>query len=661
MGLLADIFGFGFEVKLEKYINQWNKKRLNGELTDYDNDYLYNILSQNLKVIINYQKIERLWESTEGYGFPLMFALQTNNILNLSSEKLFYLIKNSDLTQQNRQGRTPLMFVLASKMDKTINLSNEQLDYLIKNSDLNQVDEYSRTPLMIALITNKKPTFMSPEREQLILTPKQLDYLIKNSDLKKVDKDGWSPLMYVLRYNKGEGLNLTNEQLDYLIKNSDLKQVDKEGWNPLMYVLRYNKGEGLNLTNEQLDYLIKNSDVNQKTKLGWCPLMHVFRNNKDEELNVTTEQLDYLIKNTSEILFKEKVANWGATILLCYLDNEIKSNIYLSPEQFDNVLKKSDLSYTNANSSGKNWITLYFDSKISKKLPTTNYTLAKIFEESIKNQDLLEFTIQSFMVKNKSGIFNLEPQHYEFLIDNLDFTKKSSNEILKAYLLSKDEQKIKISEKTFDILISNVSFDPEIFKLLSENMSLLNEKQIETLKEKEIKEYSKLMLDIDSVILILKDKIKKTNHFDLKPYEDKMNFFEKEFTRIVKSIKPENPNEFNKFASFVIKLSEEDKIFLRPILIKINPTLEKVLFPNKQNDEKIKIENNYHHINSNKEDNNYIKSSVLDIKNVMLHMEENKQTQADQENTISSVIKLSKEDIVNRIIDSKKNVNKDVL
>ncbi len=478
----------------------------------------------------------------------------------ISNEEIAGNFRDYNTKSINRDGWNPLIFASVYNKRKKLNLTEEEFTDLIHNSDLKIATKKGWTPLMNALIYNKE--------EGLNLTQEQFTYLIENSDLKVANEDGWSPLMFALIYNKEEGLNLTQEQFTYLIENSDLSVTNQEGWSPLMFAFRHNKEEGLNLTQEQFTYFIQNSDLSVTNQEGWSPLIFAFRHNKEEGLNLTQEQLTYLIENTDQKTIQKKSVNWGSDSLMyfLYFDN----NIFLSDENFNLLLSKSNLSSKNANSEGQNWITLYLKADKKKRLPSNDYILSKIFEESIKDQKLLHYVTEQFFQRNEERLFCLKEKHFDFLISKLDFEFKKSDALLVRYINNKSEQKLELSESSLTKLISNISYkNEECLNLILEGKLDLTKEQwkafidntplssidFSTFKKlNELKENGfnieedvlnsfklKLSIPTEEIVDILKDKITGTNKVDLSVYDsDRPLFFKTLVSSIQNLVREEN-------------------------------------------------------------------------------------------------------------------------
>jgi hypothetical protein len=259
--------------------------------------------------------------------------------------------------------------------------------------------------------------------------------------------------------------------MDDLIKKSNLNKTDDEDWTALMVALRYNQEQKLNLTTEQWDYLIKNTDLNKTDNENWTALMFALIYNQEQNLNLTTEQLDYLIKNTDPELFNERIVNFGDNILLALLQRNAQQKIFINDNQLQYIMEHTNLSYKIANDDGENWVTLYFKNKIKEKLPDNPYILTKLFETSIENQELLNFTILQLLENNKSYGFNLKQEHFDFLISNIDFKEENnSKEILKHFFESLKEKEISFSPKSFSLLLNNLM--PENDEILCSFLNL---------------------------------------------------------------------------------------------------------------------------------------------------------------------------------------------
>jgi ankyrin repeat protein len=132
--------------------------------------------------------------------------MNEDDLLSKKEIQLFKeLMVQCDLTIQDKNWKnTPLMFVFSNNIDKNLHLTQKQLSYLIQNSNLTQQDKDGWTSLIFALYFN--------DNQNLHLTTEQWDYLIQNSDLQQQDKDGWTPFTYALFFNQSQNLDLTKEQ-----------------------------------------------------------------------------------------------------------------------------------------------------------------------------------------------------------------------------------------------------------------------------------------------------------------------------------------------------------------------------------------------------------------------------------------------------------------
>lgn len=515
--------------------------------------------------------------------FPLIIAL--NQKLELSSDTWDYLIKNTNLDKLSQNNKFPII----EAIDIGANLSSETWDYLIKKTDFEKLKNNNLNVLAIAL--------KSKSNGSLKLNNEQWDCLLKNSDLTGASGQ-WNLLMHVIRKSNNKGFIPTTEQWDYLLNNSDIKSTKSSiQLNAFILAFGYDKILGLNLklNSEQWDYLIKNTDLNvyeknpTKTKndndpitvtvkeideidkIQLSPLLIALRSDSLLPTILSKIQVDYILDNTSEEVFKAKNQYSNLDPLRSYLLKDFLGRT-LTIDQWDKFLQKS-------NTQDSDWIPLYFKNKITQNIPTTDFTLIKIFEDSVKDPQILTTTLNSFIKNNIRCDFNLDKNHFDFLVKKIDFThnnKISTNSIVESYISFQKEQKIDMSESSLTILISNTTYDKELFSKIIENKDSLNLKdnQLNILKSKEKIYYDGLKLNLEDVLIVIIDKINGSSYFDLKKYEHEQYFFQSEFKRVISTV-VFSSTEINKDI-FLIKntynnLTDSEKIKFKSIIDLVTP------------------------------------------------------------------------------------------
>jgi ankyrin repeat protein len=128
-------------------------------------------------------------------------------------------------------------------MNKKTLLSKEEIQLfkeLIYQCDLTQQNQNNWTPLIFSLFYNQE--------QNLHLTQEQFNYLIQNSNLKQQDNDDWTPLMFALFYNQEQNLQLTKHQFQtmYDVLNEEQQQstfqkfIDEKNYNNQQYLEEIN-------------------------------------------------------------------------------------------------------------------------------------------------------------------------------------------------------------------------------------------------------------------------------------------------------------------------------------------------------------------------------------------------------------------------------------
>jgi ankyrin repeat protein len=175
-------------------------------------------------------------------------------------------------------------------MNQDDSLSEEEVQLfksLIFKCDLTVQNKNNLTPLMYTLLFNKT--------KNLDLTKEQWNYLLEHSNLTKQDNNGWTPLMYAFTYNQEKNLHFTKEQFDYLIKNSDLRQQNNFDWTPLLFALEYNQKQNSQLTKKQFQILYETlTKEQQQTTFKFFIDIYIYKSNEyKEEMNLLLYDLQF--------------------------------------------------------------------------------------------------------------------------------------------------------------------------------------------------------------------------------------------------------------------------------------------------------------------------------------------------------------------------------
>jgi hypothetical protein len=190
-------------------------------------------------------------------------------LAKLKSYGIAYDLENFQQSDEN--GDSALMLLIQKDNPHKTILPKENWDYLLKNSNLKQQNKSGYNTFMLAILNNKKGF----KKDNKWLTKDQWDYLIKNSDLKQQHRYLYNACMYALQYNQEKSLNFSRDQWDYLLKNSDLKQQDSSGLTILTTALKQYKK--LNFSEDQWNYLIENSDLMQKDIADWNQFIYIIK------------------------------------------------------------------------------------------------------------------------------------------------------------------------------------------------------------------------------------------------------------------------------------------------------------------------------------------------------------------------------------------------
>jgi hypothetical protein len=334
---------------------------------------------------------------------------------------------------------------------------------------------------------------------------------------------------------------------------------------------------------------------------------------------------------------QDKFFNFIHTVGIQNFDKIKKFILSISPE-LENKTQYLEIKFKANTIESKNWINLYFESLSDNIISTNIYTLQKIFEESIKNQGTLEYVIKSFLTYNQKYLFKLNSTQFEFLVDNYDFSKKNSNNILELYLDNMIKQQINLSEKTITKLINNINpIDTTLLESIIESSNQTNgikltEEQLDLLFDiykslltsdflKTIKSpfnlnnailnhfelsLTKNFLTIDQVLLLLTDKANNTNYFDMTPYQNNQELLLKTLQYQLHILCDPTNNIFIDFIIHTLQEQNLDKV--KDFILSISPELENRL---QSLNEQIQTKIRYNKVNPQE------KSTPLDLREIM--------------------------------------------
>lgn len=186
----------------------------------------------------------------------LYFILSIKSVHhNPDSEQLMWVLKHSDINQISYYEQNALMTACDNINIVNLNFTEEHFDYLVYNSNLLLQDKDGYNSLM-AFVMNFSPP----------MTDEQLNYLIINSNLKQTNKDNENILHFITNLNKTKNLNITQKQWNYMINNCNLNIIPKTNCHTLCYFLENYEKEALNLNTNHWEMLTKNqlTDKNDK-------------------------------------------------------------------------------------------------------------------------------------------------------------------------------------------------------------------------------------------------------------------------------------------------------------------------------------------------------------------------------------------------------------
>lgn len=171
---------------------------------------------------------------------------------NLNVELFKKLIFFCDINITNKDGYTPLMFLLKNNKTQNIHLKSNEIYGLLQKCNLNQKDNYVGFPIIYYLLCNNKT-------QNIQLESNQIYELLEKCDLKaklKIFDYSENIIVDIIKYNKSENLNLKKNQIKSLID----KCSNEEQQEILKYIVILNEN-GLSRY-KNIDFYIK--DLNQK-------------------------------------------------------------------------------------------------------------------------------------------------------------------------------------------------------------------------------------------------------------------------------------------------------------------------------------------------------------------------------------------------------------
>ena len=179
------------------------------------------------------------------------------------------------------------MVIISSYLKLNFKLEKEEWKFLIDNSDLNTQNKNGINALMLVLMNNNR-----------LGLNVDIDLFLEKTDMKKRTVSGISPLISALQFNDSEKLNLTKKQWNAIILNSDINSKDLDGWTALHYLLSNYHRQNLKLTNTQWSYIVDNTnfkevDRNNKT------VLNLFNELVDSNVLILEAEKVKIIKNKS--------------------------------------------------------------------------------------------------------------------------------------------------------------------------------------------------------------------------------------------------------------------------------------------------------------------------------------------------------------------------
>ena len=223
-------------------------------------------------------------------------------------------------------------------------------------------------------------------------------------------------------------------------------------------------------------------------------LHYVLKNNKQENINLNKEQFDYLIKNSN----LKQLNKYGSNPLMLALDYNKRENLFLQKEQFDYLFKNSDLK--NVNNYGETALII-----LAKKNEKENLNFDKEqFDDLIKNSDLKVTTSKGYnafmllLMNNKEQNIKLNEEKINYLIENSNLNQKNelNQDILMLLIDNYKKENLNLTEEQLEKIIKqsdlkNVDVHNrnvlryllnynEVFNLLNDNVVnyVLNESDV---------------------------------------------------------------------------------------------------------------------------------------------------------------------------------------
>ena len=193
--------------------------------------------------------------------------------LNINLFKKFIFL--CDINIKNKDGYTPLMFLLKNNKSQNIHLEAPQIYELLKKCNLNQKDDYVGYSVISYLLLNNKS-------QNIHLESPQIYELLQKCDLKAKGKHfdhSENIIVDIIKYNKSENLNLKTHQIKELIQRCSIEEQQEI----FKYIVIFNENGLSNFKNihfyiqnlkdkyqKEIDILIYDCEINiQKDTMDW--------------------------------------------------------------------------------------------------------------------------------------------------------------------------------------------------------------------------------------------------------------------------------------------------------------------------------------------------------------------------------------------------------
>jgi hypothetical protein len=195
---------------------------------------------------------------------------------NLNIELFKKLIFLCDINITNKDGYTPLMFLLKNNKTQNIHLKSNDIYGLLQKCNVNQKDNYVGFSIISYLLSNNKSQNIQLESDQIY-------ELLQKCDLKTKGKHfdhSENIIVDIIRYNYSENLNLNKKQIKSLIEKCSIEEQQEI----LKYIVILNEN-GLS-SYKNIHFYIK--DLNHKYQQEIEMLVY------DCEINIKKQTLDWL-------------------------------------------------------------------------------------------------------------------------------------------------------------------------------------------------------------------------------------------------------------------------------------------------------------------------------------------------------------------------------